>query len=186
MKLKKRAIILIGVVIAAFLIAGSIIAVIMRLNVKSPVDMTLEYMKKYTKLDSSVVNNIKYEFSDVLTESQKKKYEDIMKRQYENMSFEITEKVINETDAIITVEVIVYDFASAMSKANSYVEVYNNKFIRGDKFDEYAAIDYKLNSLYDYQEKVTYAINFYYYLNDDKWVLTELSDTDLKKINGTY
>lgn len=177
----------IGVIaLLAILLVTFVTLLIVKSNNKSPVTLTKEYMNRYQKLDKDLIKNIKYEYNDDLTPTQKEKFEDVMKRQYENMTYEITNEIVNKHDAIITVQFIVYDLSSAMDRANSYVEVYSDKFMKGNKFDPYKATDYKLQTLKKYEEKVTYSIDFAYYKENGKWKMTDLSDVDLKKLNGMY
>lgn len=184
MKNKK---IFIIIYIAVFLIlAGFISLVLLGGNGKSPVSLTNIYMKKYQKLDKKTVSNIKYAFSDELTPTQEEKYQNIIKKQYEKITYQITNKQITESDALITVEFSVYDLASTMEKANNYIEVYSDKFQKNGEFDTYKAIDYKLKALQEADERVTYSIVFTYYKDKNTWKLIELSDTDLQKLNGTY
>lgn len=185
--MKKKKIMLIGIITLVVILLVTLVTIlIVKSNNKSPVAQTKEYMNHYQKLDKDIIKNIKYEYTDDLTPTQKEKYIDIMKRQYENIEYDIREEVVNKTDAIITVEFTVYDLSSAMERANSYVEVYSDKFMKGNKFDPYKATDYKLKTLMKYDERVTYSIDFFYYKEKGKWKMTDLGEVDLKKINGTF
>lgn len=184
--MKKKMVLFIILGILLLFIIGVLIFDFMYFNQDSPVDLVNQYMKRYQNLDSQVVNDIVYDFDDSLTEKQQEQYVEIMKRQYENLTYEISESEINGTDAIITVQFEVYDLSSAMSQADSYVEVYHDKFVENDEFDVYSAIDYKLQFLISYNERITYSVKFAFYKENRQWKLTDLSESDLKKIRGTY
>lgn len=187
MKIKvNKKLILIILVIFVLLLTVSLVFYVKKIGTKSPVTLTEEYMQKYQNLNKEIVDSIVYEFDDDLTDVQKNKYKEIMKKQYSKMTYEIMDEVVNETDAIITVEFDVYDLSAAMEMADSYVDVYSDRFMKNGKFDNYAAIDYKLKSLSNCTERIAYSIKFTYYKKDKKWILSDLSDVDLKKLNGTY
>lgn len=171
---------IIGIVVAIILGVGS--------NAKSNSieGLTKAYMKKYQKLDKEVVDKIKYEFDDKLTPSQKEKYKSIIENQYEELEYNIVEVRKNGVMGEADVRFSVYDLSSAMEQANSYIAVYGDKFEKDGKFDEYAAIDYKLKMLDEVEIKVDYTITFNFYKEDGTWTMDEVLESDLKKIRGTF
>ena len=86
----------------------------------------------------------------------------------------------------VDVRFSVYDLASAMEQANSYIAVYGEKFEKDGKFDEYAAIDYKLKMLDEVEIKVDYTITFNFYKEDGTWTMDDVLEADLKKLRGTF
>ena len=171
---------IIGIVIAIILVVSS--------NVKSNSieGLTKAYMKKYQTLDKEVVSKIKYEFDDKLTPEQKQKYRSIIENQYEELKYEIVEVKESGVTGEVVIRFTVYDLASAMEQANSYIAVYGDKFKKDGKFDEYAAIDYKLEMLDEVETKVDYTITFNFYKEDGTWTMDEVVESDLKKIRGTF
>jgi preprotein translocase subunit SecF len=143
-------------------------------------------MKKYQSLDIEVVSKIKYEFDDKLTPEQKQKYRSIIENQYEELKYEIVEVKESGVTGEVVIRFTVYDLASAMEQANSYIAVYGDKFKKDGKFDEYAAIDYKLEMLDEVETKVDYTITFNFYKEDGTWTMDEVVESDLKKIRGTF
>lgn len=171
---------IVGIVIAIILVVSS--------NVKSNSieGLTKAYMKKYQTLDKEVVSKIKYEFDDKLTPEQKQKYRSIIENQYEELKYEIVEVKESGVTGEVVIRFTVYDLASAMEQANSYIAVYGDKFKKDGKFDEYAAIDYKLEMLDEVETKVDYTITFNFYKEDGTWTMDEVVESDLKKIRGTF
>ena len=171
---------IIGIVIAIILVVSS--------NVKSNSieGLTKAYMKKYQTLDKEVVSKIKYEFDDKLTPEQKQKYRSIIENQYEELKYEIVEVKESGVTGEVVIRFTVYDLASAMEQANSYIAVYGDKLKKDGKFDEYAAIDYKLEMLDEVETKVDYTITFNFYKEDGTWTMDEVVESDLKKIRGTF
>ena len=183
MKNKKKLIIFIGL---GILLGVTISVILLSLFVgeaKSPEGMTKDFLKKYQKLDSSIVKKIEYEFNDELTPTQLDKYKEIIKDQYEKLEYTILEVDENKEEryAVVKVEFTVEDLSSAMEMANSYIDV------NGDKFeDDFAAVDYKLSVLDERAEEQTYTIEFGFYYEDNEWYMYDLSEADLKKFRGTY
>lgn len=185
---KNKKIFIIGGILFLLILIISIIYLVIGIFFKKedPVELTNNYLEAYQKLDEKIISKISYDYNDKLTKKQKEFYKSIMKKQYENLKYEITKEEVNETDAVITVLINVYDYSSAIAKANNYIEVYSDKFQKNGKFDTYKAIDYKLEALNTYNERVDYSLNFYYYLDNGKWIMTDINEIDLKKINGSY
>lgn len=172
--------VIIGIVVAIILVVGG--------NAKSNSieGLTKAYMKKYQKLDKEVVDKIKYEYDDKLTPDQKQKYRSIIENQYEELNYEIVEVRESGVTGEVDIRFTVYDLASAMEQANSYIAVYGEKFEKDGKFDEYAAVDYKLKMLDEVETKVDYTITFNFYKEDGTWTMDEVLESDLKKIRGTF
>ena len=172
------------------LVIGFIIAIVLIVsgNVQSNSieGLTKAYMKKYQRLDKEVVDKIKYEFGDKLTADQKQKYKSIIENQYEELEYEIVEVRKSGVTGEVDIRFTVYDLASAMEQANSYIAVYGDKFMKDGKFDEYAAIDYKLKMLDEVETKVDYTITFNFYKEDGTWTMDDVVEADLKKIRGTF
>jgi hypothetical protein len=186
-KINGKKVKIIGIVILVLLILIAALLLFIKLKVdNSPKSLTEKYMESYQNLDSTVLDKISYPFSDELSKTQKKKYIEVLKRQYGKMSFEIVDEDITDDDAIINVEFTVYDLAAAYDKATNYIEVYSTKFYENGAFSTTKAVDYKLASLNNCTDKVTYSVKFYYYKENGKWKMTDLSDSDIKKLDGTY
>lgn len=184
---KRQKLVFLGCVALAIVVIAVIISIIVGTVKSNSIEgLTKAYMEKYQKLDDSVVDKIKYEFDDKLTSEQKTKYKAIIENQYEELEYDIVEVKEEDTYGEVIIRFTVYDLASAMEQANSYIEVYGSKFNKDGEFDEYAAIDYKLKMLDETETKVDYSITFNFYKENGTWVMDELNETDLKKINGTY
>lgn len=175
-----------GLGLLLFLIILIVCLFLFRGSSGDPVKMTEKFMNSYIHLNDDVISKVKYEFDDELNSSQRKTYLDIMKRQYSKIDYQIKDSVINEGDAIITVEFSVYDYNAGISKANNYISIHEDEFLVDKKFDNEKAVSYKLDSLKGYNERVTYTIMFNYYKEGKKWILNDLADSDLKKLNGTF
>lgn len=184
---KKKRLLFLGC-LALIIVVATVIILLVVGNAKSNSieGLTKSYMKKYQKLDKEVVNKIKYEFDDKLTPTQKQKYNAIIENQYEELEYEIVEVREDGVTGEVDIRFTVYDLAAAMEQANSYIAVYGDKFKKDGKFDEYAAIDYKLEMLDQMETKVDYTITFNFYKDDGTWTMDDVLEADLKKIRGTF
>lgn len=150
------------------------------------VNMSKSYMNKYKRLDSSVTDNISYDFSDKLSTSQEKTYINIIKKQYKSMDYEIEEKDATDTSAIVKVKIKVCDLRSTIDKANAYISLHKGEFYDSGKYSDSLAVDYKLDMLNNCADNISYSITLNYYKSNGKWVMKDLSENDLKKVRGTY
>ena len=136
-----------------------------------------ELLGKYQCLDSSVVN---IQTSDLATgtnldDDLEKRYKEVIKRQYKNMSYEIKDDKIDGDSAVITTEVKVLDYKSVYSKyANNNEEV--------EDYDRHVIDD--LEKIHD---KITYTIDFNL-TRDNKgvWKLDGLTTAAQDKLLGIY
>ena len=73
-------------------------------------------------------------------------------------------------------------------RANQYVHSHSSSFVKEDgSFDSEKAIDYKLGQLEDSREKIDYSVTFHFFKDSDNhWVMSDLSSSDLEKINGLF
>ena len=122
-----------------------------------------------------------------MTPTQKEEYREIIKKQYQNLSYKIKDETIDGDIANVEVEIEVYNYKKIIDSANAYLTENQKEF-----FDETGSVnhekfnDYKLKGLKDAKDKVTYTLNFTLTKKDDKWVLNDLTDTDISKIHGMY
>ena len=121
-----------------------------------------------------------------LTDEQKLNYKDILKRQYEDLKYKINSEVISGENAIVNVDVEVYNLVKAMDDSDKYLEEHKEEFYVDDKFDSKKFWDYKLNKMKDINERVNYTMDISLTLIDGKWHLDELLEVNRQKIHGLY
>lgn len=188
-KLNKRRVLLVGIVLLVLLIIAVFVGFIRsRVSSTSPVGMTESYLKKYQKEDKSLTSKITYPFSDKLNSNQEQRYKEIIKKQYRNIKYNISDEYVGDIDANITVEITVVDLKSEYEKANSYVLAHKDNYLNPEgNLDDEKVTNYKLEKLEKAIDKIDYSIVINYYKNDkNQWVMSELSSSDLEKINGTF
>lgn len=155
----------------------------------TPIKKTEEFLKKYQTLDNSVITDLNKTVDEELTlsESQKDKYKDIMKKHYQNMTYEIKEDYTNGDDARVVVEIEVTDFNKVLNEAEVYLNEHLDEF--NDDFGNYSLTkynDYKLDKMKEAKDKVKYTITINLTKINDKWEVDRLNDKVLDKINGIY
>ena len=122
-----------------------------------------------------------------MTQAQKDSYRDIIKKQYQNLAYEIKDETIDGNNATVDVEIEVYNYKKIIDDANTYLTNNQSEFqnetgqVDVEKFN-----NYKLEQLKNAKDKVTYTLNLTLKKTDDKWTLDNLTDTDISKIHGMY
>ena len=126
--------------------------------------------------------------TEALTDSEKAKYKDVLKRQYEDLNYTIKDEVITDDKAVVTAEIEVYDLKKVMNDADKYLEENNKEFLKegSTDIDTSKFWDYKLDKMFSTKDRTTYVIDFTLTKIDDKWVLDDLLEADRQKIHGLY
>lgn len=170
-----------------------------------------ELLDRYKNQDSTVVTNLEDVIDGEYSGEYKDRYKTLMLNQYKNLEYKITDEIIDGDTAIVTVDVTVYDFGSAIDAANTYLDEHEKEFYKKtitsneltedenttnieensenetkttidyDKF-----LDYKLNLLEEVNDRKTYSIDFTLTKENDEWVLDNLTDESMKKLHGLY
>ena len=101
-----------------------------------------------------------------------------MEKQYQNLSYKITdEEIINDT-AIVNVEIEVLNYSYSLSNSKKYYEEHKEEIKNYN--------DYKIKELEKVEDKIKYNIVFSLTEFNGVWELNELDKNDLKKIHGLY
>lgn len=155
----------------------------------TPTKRVEDFLKKYQTLDSQVINDLDNVIEDnfSLTNEQADKYKDIMKKHYQNMTYEIKDDVIDGDNARVTVEITVTNFSKTLKEVESYMN--NNLSEFNDELGNYSIIkynDYRLEKLKETKDKIKYTI----YLNltkvNDIWTIDKIDQITYDKINGIH
>ena len=174
-------------------------------EMNSPKDKVKEFLDRYKNQDSEVLSDLDDTISSEYTGDYKERYKTLMINQYKNMEYKITDEVIDGNTALVTADITVYDYSSAIDNANNYLTEHEDEFkkkssdetskedeenndngIVDDIIDNEKFLEYKLGLLEDVSDKKTYTIEFSLTKEDDKWKLDSLTDSDIEKIHGIY
>lgn len=135
-------------------------------TLNTPTSKVESFLNKYQILDKNVLKDLDNYLSKdkTLTNKQKEKYKELLKRQYQNLSYKIKNEEIENNVSIVETEIEVLDYSRIKEKN----------------------INKKLNKMKNTEEKKKYELTFY--LNKEKgiWKIDSLSEDDYKKINGLY
>ena len=147
-------------------------------------------LNNYVTLDKGVLDDLDETMlsETVMTNDQKDRYKEILKKQYQNLAYEIKDETVDGDNATVEVEIKVYDYQKIIDTAEEYLST-NPKEFQGEdgtttdiaKFN-----DYKLTQLEGAKDKVTYTLNLTLKKIDGKWTLDDLTDTEISKIHGLY
>lgn len=155
----------------------------------TPTKQVEMYFMNYQTLNSDVIADL----NDVLkndtslTDSQKDKYKEIMKKHYKSLSYDIKDEKINGDTATVTVEIEVYDYSKTIASANEYLTEHPTEFESDNSdYDQEKFMDYKLSEFEKVKDKVKYTLDLTLTKIDDKWELDKISSLDEDKILGIY
>ena len=148
-----------------------------------------DYLSSYQNLEYQVLTDMEEIVSSEIdfTDEQKDLYRDILKKQYEDFEYEITNESYNEDEATVKAKISVYDYYKVSLQASDYLKNNVDEFY--DKNNEYSNklyMDYKLNLYKKTTTKVTYEIEFNLVKENGIWKLYEVSNDVLEKIHGIY
>lgn len=134
---------------------------------------------------------VKTELGDYLSsldldEDNQKGYENVYLRQYSDMTYKITDEKINGANAVVTVQVKVYDYYTAEKDINDYISTHQTEFYEDDVYSANAALKYRIDELKKANDRVEYNIDFTLTKVNNVWTVDTLSNEQLEKIHGTY
>ena len=146
-------------------------------------------LNNYITLDKKVLDDLDETMlsETVMTESQKNSYREVIKKLYQNLSYEIKDETIDGDLATVEVEIETYNYKKVIDDANTYLQNNQSEFLTSENtIDIEKFNDYKLENLKNAKDKTTYTLNLTLKKIDDKWVLDDLTDTEISKIHGMY
>lgn len=146
------------------------------------------YLKKYRNLSSEVLVDMeKIIEKENLNNEQKEKYREILKKQYKDLVYEILEEEYDDEVSYVTVKITVYDLYKAQSDALIYLENNMTEFYdESGEYDVNKYIDFRLKKMKDTTSRIDYTIVFTIIKENDKYVVEQPTENDLKKIHGIY
>ena len=123
---------------------------------------------KYQKIDKEVIKELDYmlEKETSLSKKQKKEYKELLKKQYQNLSYKIISEETNNNHSIVEVEIQVLDYKSAMDKKNT--------------------IEMRIKEMKKVTAMTKYKITIPLSKKDGVWFIDEISDDDRQKLHGIY
>ncbi len=155
----------------------------------TPVRKVEDFLAMYQNVDNQVLDDLEeiMKSENILDEDQKKEYKKVMKKHYQNLTYEIKDEKIDGDSAVVTVEIEVFDYSKVLTEANNHLQSYPEEFQNenGD-YDAKKFNDYRIDKIKDVKDKITYTLDLNLTKKDNEWTLDKLSTSELDKINGTY
>ena len=141
----------------------------------------------YNNLNSEVLIQLDsvFEIED-LTETQKDKYKTILKKQYEDLKYTILDEDVDTDNAVVSVEIEVYNLNKAIEDSEKYLEEHKDEFYINNKLDKEKFWNYKLDHMSNMDERTKYILEITLTKINNKWHIDDLLESDRKKIHGLY
>lgn len=174
-------------------------------NSNTPTSKVEEFLGKYQTMDSDVLTQLDNIISNdtSMNDTQKKDYQALMEKQYQNLSYKIKDEKIEGDQATVLVEVEVFDYANSILESREYYNEHRDEFESDDSFNDdkkdesgevvggeidnlASFIEYKIKQLKDVTDKAKYEITFHLTKEDGEWVVEDISDEDRQKLHGLY
>ena len=155
----------------------------------TPTKKVEELMGKYQSIDEDVTNNMEdvIDLENNLTDTQKDRYRELLKKQYSNLTYEIKDEKIDGDNATVEVEIEVYDLSKATSEAEDKLannpEEFNDE--KGSYNDELYT-DYKLDRMEKAKDRTKYTLDLTLTKEDGEWEVDNLTEIERDKIHGIY
>lgn len=155
----------------------------------TPTRKVEELMGKYQSVDEDVLDDLNDVINSEsnLTDKQQDRYRELLKKQYQNLTYEIKEEKIDGDNATVETEIEVIDLAKVNKDAENYLKEHKDEF-NDDKgnFSQEKYTDYKLDKMEDAKDKIKYTLELTLTKEDNEWKLDNLTETERQKIHGIY
>ena len=144
----------------------------------TPTSKVENLFTKYQKVDDDIVIGIENILAEQnLTTPHKERYKKLLEKQYQNLSYEIKDELIDGDNATVLVEIEVMDYKKAVNDL-----VFDSSIYTKETYDEE-----KLNRLEEAKDKVKYTLELTLAKDsNDEWKLNALTNEQIKKIQGMY
>lgn len=156
----------------------------------TPTKQVETFFNNYQTLDKKVLSDLDIVIAKQtnFTKNQQEKYRKILKKHYQNLTYEIKDETINGNRANVEVEIEVTNFYKALTESKEYLKNNHDEFLNENNiFDESKFIDYQLEKLKNTKETIKYTLNLMLTKNEEgNWILDDIDNIQEKKILGTY
>lgn len=155
----------------------------------TPTKQVEMFFMNYQTLNQKVIDDLNnvLKNDNTMTNDQKEKYKEIMKKHYKNLTYDVKDEVVNGDTAVVTVEIEVNDYSKKKASVEEYVKNHPEEFLDDDnKFSDEKFISYRLSEFENVKDKVKYTLELNLTKIDDKWELNDISSIDEDKILGIY
>jgi len=172
---------LIGLILLVFVVGCSAMA-------NTPTARVEELLRRYQNHSQSIIIELG-DFLDSLNldPNDRQDYHDIYLRQYRDLEFEVKNEVIDGDNAIVTVQIKVYDYHRAEININNFIANNPDDFLdENGNFSSTKAFRHRIDELMRITDRIEYTIDFTLTRVNDEWVVDTLTTEMLEKIHGTF
>lgn len=155
----------------------------------TPTKKVENFLNNYRNLDNSVITQMDQMINtdNLMSTEQKSAYGDVLKRQYQNLTYTIKDERIDGDNATVTAEIEVYDFYKVTNDATTYYNTNPKEFTdESGNLLESKFIDYRIAKMKESTDKVKYTIDFTLTKENDTWIMNDIDDITRQKIHGLY
>ncbi len=158
------------------------------LLMNNPTKRVEEFLGTYKTLDNKVITQLDntLESNIELTASQKTDYKELMKKQYQNLAYEIKKETIDGNTAAVEVEIEVFDYNKAIDAAEQYLANNESQFLTDGNLDEGKYKDYEIEQMKKMTERIKYTLTLTLTKDNSKWILDDITEIERQKIHGLY
>lgn len=159
------------------------------LLMNTPTKKVEMFLANYQTLDADVLKQLDdiIEDAGLFTDKQKDTYRSVMKKHYQNLTYEIKDEVTDGDKATVTTEIEVDDYTKSIKETTKYREEHEDEFLDvNGKHDPALFLEYQLEKIKKVEDRVTYTIDFTLTKVKDEWKLDKLTKEQESKIHGTY
>lgn len=157
-------------------------------STSSPTRVVEKLISKYKTLDKDVISQLdKVVENEQITKKQKQEYKELIKKQYQNLTYKIKDETYDDNTAVVSIEIEVFNYAKAKDQTDMYVSGHESDFL--DENKELSKIlyeNYKIEQLKNVKERTKYTLDISLTKEDGKWRVDKLSDMERQKIHGLY
>ncbi len=148
-------------------------------TINTPTSKVEDLLNQYQNLSPSIIDNLKDSIEkEDMTKEQKKKYESLMEKQYQSLSYKIKNEEIVEDTAVVDVEIEVLNYSYSIANSKKYYDEHREEI---KDFN-----DYKLEQLEKVTDKIKYDLTLNLTRYNGFWELDDIDNNDLEKIHGLY
>ena len=156
----------------------------------TPTKKVEAYLNDYQSLNDGVLEDLDMviEKEESFTGDAKDRYKEVMKSNFEDLTYTVKDETVNGDTATVEVEIDVTDFYKVIKASEDYKEQHANEFNdESGNYDDNKYIDYKLKQMENTSDRVKHTI--YFTLTKDKngnWELDDVDESEEEKILGMY
>ena len=156
-------------------------------NVSTPKKKVETMLASYQNNSESIITELN-DYIKTLTsdDSTFETYKKVYLRQYQDLTYEIKDEVIDGDNATVTAQIEVYDYYKVNNTVNNYISANPNEFNNNGVYDTNKGLLYRISELSKSKDRITYTLTINLTKVNNEWTIDNLTNEDLEKIHGTY